>query len=190
MSFVSRLSRPSPAAIVACLALLVALSGTGIAGVSALVPRNSVGTTELKNNAVTGVKVKDGSLAAKDFRAGQIPAGPTGPAGAAGAAGPPGPAGAPGATKAIIKTAGFSVPGGGYTGQAVVCPQGAIATGGGVTTAVGLGGNLLLSHPGSAAAGPYNHPNDGDTPVSWYVLLQNTSAYQVEATAYAVCVSP
>ena len=35
--------RPSPAMVVACLALLVALSGTGIAAVSALAP-NSVGT--------------------------------------------------------------------------------------------------------------------------------------------------
>ena len=178
--------------IVACLALLVALSGTGVAAVSALVPRNSVGTTELKNNAVTGLKVKDGSLAVKDFKAGQIPAGPAGPAGAAGATGAAGPAGSPGATKAIIKTQIFVVPGGGgyASGQAVVCPAGAVATGGGVTTAVGLNGNLLLSSPGSAAAGPYNHPADGDVPVSWYVYLQNTGANQVEATAYAICVSP
>jgi hypothetical protein len=181
--------------IVACLALLVALSGTGVAAVSALVPRNSVGTTELKNNAVTGLKVKDGSLARKDFKAGQIPAGlagPAGAAGAAGAAGPAGPAGKPGATNAIIKTESFVVPGGGgyAAGKAVVCPEGSVATGGGVTTAVGLNGNLLLSSPGSKAAGPYNHPADGEAPVSWYVYLQNTGATQVDATAYAICVSP
>jgi hypothetical protein len=81
--------------VVACLALAVALGGTGIAATVALAP-NSVGTPQLKNNAVTTVKVKNGSLLKADFKAGQIPAGaagPAGPAGAAGAAGAAGPAG-------------------------------------------------------------------------------------------------
>jgi hypothetical protein len=70
--------RPSPAMVVACLALLVALGGTSIAAVSQLVPRNSVGTAQLKNNAVTSLKVKNRSLQAADFAQGQIPAGPPG----------------------------------------------------------------------------------------------------------------
>ena len=85
--------RPSPAMVVACIALLVALGGTGIAAVTQLVPRNSVGTLQLKNNAVTSAKVKNQSLLRADFRAGQIPAGPAGPAGPGGAAGAAGPAG-------------------------------------------------------------------------------------------------
>ena len=44
--------RPSPAMVVACLALLVALSGTGIAAATQ-VARNSVGTPQLKDSAVT-----------------------------------------------------------------------------------------------------------------------------------------
>src|SRR6188472_4466999 len=72
--------RPSPAMVVACVALLVALSGTGYAAVQAL-PRNSV----------TTVQVKDHSLLVRDFKAGQIPRGPRGPAGPAGATGPAGP---------------------------------------------------------------------------------------------------
>lgn len=83
--------------VIACVALLVALGGTGYAAV-ALAP-NSVGTAQLKNNAVNSLKVKNGSLLAADFKAGQLgggapgPAGPAGPAGAAGAAGPTGAAG-------------------------------------------------------------------------------------------------
>jgi hypothetical protein len=79
--------RPSPAMVVACIALLVALSGTGIAAVAAL-PKNSVGPLQLKANAVTnakiapnavtGVKVQNGSLRAADFGAGQLPQGPKG----------------------------------------------------------------------------------------------------------------
>jgi hypothetical protein len=86
--------------VVACLALLVALSGTGVSAVSQLVPRNSVGTAQLKRNAVTPRKlapnavrtghVLNGSLLAADFKEGQIPAGPQGPAGAQGPAGPAG----------------------------------------------------------------------------------------------------
>ena len=42
---------------------------------------------ELKNNAVNSAKVRNGSLRAVDFAAGQIPAGPQGPAGPPGASG-------------------------------------------------------------------------------------------------------
>jgi hypothetical protein len=86
----------SPAMVVACVALFVALTGTSVAVVSAL-PKNSVGTAQLKNGAVTSVKVKAGSLKASNFATGQLPAGtagPAGPAGPAGAAGAPGPSNA------------------------------------------------------------------------------------------------
>jgi hypothetical protein len=86
--------RPSPAMVVACLSLTIALSGVGYAAVT--LPRNSVGTAQLKANAVSSAKVKDRSLKAIDFGSGQLPAGAPGPAGPAGSAGPPGPAGAQG----------------------------------------------------------------------------------------------
>lgn len=79
------------------LALFVALSGTAYA---ATLPRNSVGTAQLKRNAVTSVKVKPGSLLQSDFRQGQLPAGPQGPQGPRGPEGPPGARGAEGATGA------------------------------------------------------------------------------------------
>lgn len=90
--------KPSPAMVIACAALLVALGGTSIAAVNATVPNNSVGTPQLKNNAVTGIKVKNRTLRAVDFALGQIPKGPRGLAGPAGPAGPAGAAGAAGAT--------------------------------------------------------------------------------------------
>jgi len=62
---------------IAALALLVALAGTGVAAVSAL-PRSSVGTAQLKNNAVISSKVRNHSLLRADFKPGQIPAGPAG----------------------------------------------------------------------------------------------------------------
>ena len=74
---------PSPATVIASVALLLALGGTSLAAVNAL-PRSSVGTAQLKANAVTSAKVKNGSLLAVDFRSGSLPAGPAGPQGPAG----------------------------------------------------------------------------------------------------------
>jgi hypothetical protein len=51
---------PSPAMVVACIALAVALGGTSYAAVR--LPANSVGTKQLKRGAVTGIKVKRNSL--------------------------------------------------------------------------------------------------------------------------------
>src|SRR4029079_1379213 len=81
--------RPSPAMVVACVALLVALGGTSVAAVNAIAPNsigapqiqaNAVSTSELRNgavtgpklraNAVTGAKILNHSLGAVDFAAG------------------------------------------------------------------------------------------------------------------------
>src|SRR5438552_2773620 len=99
-----RRHRPSPALVVACLALAVALGGTSYAAV--VLPAGSVGTKQLQNGAVIEPKVKHHSLLARDFARGQLPAGPQGIAGPQGASGTPGPKGDP-ATKlfAIIKPA-------------------------------------------------------------------------------------
>ena len=93
------LRRPSPALVISCVALSVALGGTGYATVLQ-VPRNSVGPAQLRTaavtnpkiarNAVTSIKVANGSLVRADFRPGSIPVGPAGPAGPAGPTGPPG----------------------------------------------------------------------------------------------------
>ena len=64
--------RPSPALVVASIALLVALGGTSFAAVTLAAP-NSVGTRAVIN----------GSLLKQDFKAGQIPAGPAGAPGSA-----------------------------------------------------------------------------------------------------------
>ncbi|MBA3382144.1 MAG: hypothetical protein H0T97_09840 [Actinobacteria bacterium] len=111
--------RPSPAMVVACLALLIALGGTSVAAVSQLA-RNSVGPAQLqfgavtnpkiRSNAVTSAKVRNRSLLRTDFAPGQLPAGPTGPQGPAGPNGPAGPAGAAGVIGAItVRTASVSV---------------------------------------------------------------------------------
>jgi hypothetical protein len=133
---------PSPAMIVACVALIVALGGVSYA--AGVLPKNSVGFAQLQNhavthaklskNAVTGAQVKDGTLTVADFKAHQLPAGgqgatgdtgpqgpkgDTGPQGPKGDAGPLGPAGLQGkpATKlfAAIAVGGSLLHGSGVT---------------------------------------------------------------------------
>ncbi len=100
----SRFARHIVHNAVAYLALFIALGGSSYAVTA--VRSNSVGskqlrkgavhTADLAGNAVTTGKVKNGSLLAQDFRAGQLPAGakgdtgPPGPTGPAGSQGPPG----------------------------------------------------------------------------------------------------
>ena len=88
-----RLRKPSPAMVVACLALFVALSGVGTAAVVVLkknqvksihIGQGQVKRSDLGANAVNSAKVLDGSLLALDFALGQLPSGPRGLQGEAG----------------------------------------------------------------------------------------------------------
>jgi hypothetical protein len=74
MTSKTRSFRPSPAMMVACLALLLALTGSAIAaGVaknsvrSAQIADGTVRTVDLRDNAVNSVKVADDSLTATDL---------------------------------------------------------------------------------------------------------------------------
>jgi hypothetical protein len=85
---------------VAYIALFVALGGTSYAAVT--LPRNSVGTQQLRKHSVTGAKVKPHSLSTADFK-GKLPAGPKGAAGATGAAGPKGDTGPAGLSASAVQ---------------------------------------------------------------------------------------
>jgi hypothetical protein len=76
--------------VMATFAVFIALGGASYAATQ--LPKNSVGTKQLKKSAVNSAKVKDKSLKAVDFMSGQLPAGPVGKEG------PPGPKGAPATT--------------------------------------------------------------------------------------------
>jgi hypothetical protein len=124
--------KPSPAMVVACLALSVALAGTGYATVLN-VPANSVGTINLKPNAVISSKVKNRSLLAVDFKAGQLPAGP------------------PGVSGYEVVTGRSDVTNQLFNTVGVTCPAGKKALGGGGATAGGIvpgdGPYIIVSQP-------------------------------------------
>lgn len=106
-----RAKPPSPALVLSLIALFVSLGGTGYAAIKITgkdVADSSLTGSDVKNESLTRKDVKglgtrdivDASLLAKDFKTGELPAGPkgeigaTGPAGVkgeTGATGPPGP---------------------------------------------------------------------------------------------------
>ena len=202
--------------ILAVTAVVIAVFGStplGQAAARFVVPKNSVGVGQLKKDAVTGLKVKDGTLAAADFKAGQLPAGPQGPKGDAGAPGPKGDAGAPGPqgdpgapgpkgdpgiqgqkgdkgdpgmAKTVIRTGSrFVGPGPGSEEVSVSCLPGERATGGGGEFALSnLGDAITYSAPGTANNA---FPSGGETPTKWWVGAHNGAAVTKALYVFVIC---
>jgi hypothetical protein len=133
--------------VVACLALAISLSGAAFA-VSMALPRNSVGTAQLKNNAVNSAKVKNASLRALDFAPGQIPQGPTGPAG------PQGPQGKTGVSGLQMLSGTGTSNSSSPKSQQQDCPSGKRAVGGGGVLVGSISNTFLwTSRPTDAGTG-------------------------------------
>lgn len=97
----------SYANVMATIALFLALGGGAYAAIT--LPKNSVGTKQLKKNAVVSSKVKNQSLLKRDFKAGQLPRGsrgPQGPQGLQGLQGPKGDQGPAGTVPGLVTTNG------------------------------------------------------------------------------------
>jgi hypothetical protein len=188
---------PRPSTVIAVLALAVALGGTGYA--ATVLPAGSVGTTQLKNSAVVSSKVKDGSLHARDFASGQLPAGaqgpagapggagptgPTGPAGPAGSQGPGGPQGPPGLSSLTYVSESFGpFPAHAQYGGEAVCSANLHAVGGGVLSESSTAGQQAVNS---------SFPSDGsgtgqDGTTAWWADVDNQSSTSLGFTVYAIC---
>jgi len=170
-----------------------------------VLPRNSVGTAQLKTkavsraklkkNAVTTAEVKNGSLLAADFKAGQLATGPQGPKGDAGPRGLQGIQGIQGirglkgdkgdrgTSNAVVRKTDTSVNSGDDGWATAHCLAGERALGGG--GAFGAGSNFLLetSMPATASA----WPNDGEAATGWYVYAHNADASARTLYVFAIC---
>ncbi len=135
---------PSPAMIIAVIALLFALSGTAVAGalitgaqiqnntVSSLdLTNNTVKAVDVQNNSLTTFDVMNGTLRAVDFAPGVLKEGPAGPAGPAGAQGAAGPQGAPGLAGLEIVVAETASNSDSPKQVEALCPAGKQVVGGG-----------------------------------------------------------
>jgi hypothetical protein len=152
-----------------CLALVL---GGGTAYAASHLGKESVGTRQLKKEAVTPAKLSAAATAALTG-----PAGPKGATGAIGPAGPQGPKGDPGATKVQV------VLGPEVDGSFAHCPAGTVAISGGGEA---LEGFLYVSEPVVGEAGA----TAGQTPNGWFAKASDQNGFHGQAIAYAVCASP
>lgn len=149
-----------------------------------------MGNKQIRKNAVTTTKVKNGSLTAGDFKGSSLAAlkgksGDRGLAGDRGSLGPAGPAGAAGqkgASGATNVTVASQQCGPAPCSNATAeCPAGTRATGGGGNA----GGNQVLFQSQPSPSG------SGATPTGWLASAFPPSPPATgSVVAYAVCASP
>jgi len=166
--------------VLALVALFIALGGTSYAALT--LPKNSVGTRQIRPRAVTLSKI---STSARKSLTGQTgPAGRTGPMGQTGPAGPTGPKGETGMTGAsgpvnVVMRIGTAtaVASNASATASVGCNAGEMATGGGFFTQVGV--QVTASRPTPLTAGA--------KATGWQVTVDNTTASSSFFGAYAMC---
>ena len=132
--------------------------------------KNSVGAAQIKKNAVNGLKVKNGTLMAADFKAGQIPAGPQGAKGDPGAQGQKGDPGISGYQ--LVESSGPVLMPGQQGSATASCPAGKKAIGGGVGSDARL--EIIESVPINAGQ-------------DWRVSVVNVANGGSGVSAVAVC---
>jgi hypothetical protein len=201
----------SYANVTATLAVFLSLGGVSYAAVE--LPRNSVGTPQLRDGAVDSAKIKDGALQYEDFGFGQVPAGlegPRGPKGARGATGPKGEKGAAGATGAKGETGATGATGAAGATTVTTREQitqwamGAMPTGLPVTVVAAcasgeraVGGGFAFSRAANRFRVISSQPQQaaGETPTAWAVTA-TVDAPSLETGEYAfvkatvVCAKP
>jgi hypothetical protein len=191
-----RLRRPTPALVISVVALVFALTGTGVAA-RTLLPRNSVGTAQLRANAVTSSKVRNHSLLARDFRPGQLPRGPqgvpgpSGPAGPAGPAGAAGPAGPSGVANITVHESDAAMTPGSRAFAIAACPSGQKATGGGVyqgDSSIDNNDHVIRSGPVNSTGGTsFTLVANGQVANAWYGEGYNAGTNGATLRVYVIC---
>ncbi len=196
-----KMPRVSYASVTATLALFLSVGGVSYAATA--LPRDSVGTPQLRDGAVDSAKIKDGALQYEDFGFGQIPAGLEGPRGSKGARGARGPKGAKGTTgatgaKGDTGAAGatsvkarrsdpVTLPAIANTPVTATanCASGERAVGGGFVASDGANKVRIVSSSPSASAGA--------TPTDWVVVAETEANITAEydfVTATVICATP
>jgi hypothetical protein len=176
------------------LALFIALGGTAYAGVT--LPRSSVGPKQIQAGAVKSGKVKNRSLRAAEFRAGEVPEGeqgPPGPQGVQGPLGPVGPQGPEGNVAAVtveFTQASADLAGAGASASYnAFCPSGQVAIGGGFRGDFqdSEQTNVGSSRP-SRSTGDTEPPLDGESYTGWRITVVNeTGVAGIRPEVWAIC---
>ena len=162
-------SRPSPAMVVAVIALIVAISGTAYAA-------GKIGTKQLKKNAVSTKKIKDDAVTAAKLANNAV----TGAKLANGAVG------------TVVRVGPDVTVGANTYGRAdASCNPGERATGGGAFNESNVSTFSVTSSYPTTAQTPTSRPlaANGQTPTGWRVWMRDTSGGPQVVNAVVVCTS-
>ena len=186
-----------------CIAVFVAMGGTGYAAVK--IPRNSVGAAQIKTNGVASSEVKNGALRAIDFRAGELPAGAKGDKGDRGEQGLQGEQGLKGdkgdkgdspGLQLIARRTDFNLPAGPGLNQAgaevdgfETCEPGETIIGGAVNTSSPAGATTLISRPSRDTVGNGAIPLDNSF-AAWKGTARTETNVAATMRVFAICAQP
>jgi hypothetical protein len=171
--------------LMATIAVFIALGGSAYGATH--LPKNSVGTKQIKNGAVTSAKVKRHSLLASNFKAGQLPAGPRG---AQGPKGDPGPAGK---TNAVVRYGPQrELSNSAASASFAPCNPGEAVTGGGYEANPTSSSSefVLRSNRPANAEEAHKVPAEGTPAAGWYVSIENNTGFKFKFRSYVMCASP
>ena len=189
--------KPSPAMVVALIALFVALSGTATAGGLLITSR------QIKNGTIQAVDLNARTLRQLAGRPGptgpqgpegapgpQGPLGPSGDRGPQGVQGPPGPAGSSSASGVYVRTFDSVAEAGGGSFVNLFCGPNEVALTGGVRTE-SVFGVLFDSYPIMPTAGNPRPAVHGEKPAGWRGgVSTKTNSTRVPYTVYVLCTLP
>jgi hypothetical protein len=175
----------SYANVVATLALVFAMTGTGLAAKRYLI--NS--TKQINPKVVRALKGKTGPPGPKGEKGAAGAngvSGAKGERGQTGARGEKGAAGANGATKVVVRYVEATTLNTGDGHAQANCEAGERATGGGTELVTGEITNLKFVNTGGTPA----PPGQGATPTGWYNEWINQSGMTDTVRVYVICASP
>ena len=163
-----RISRPSPAMVVAIIALIVAISGSAYAA-------GKIGTRQIKKNAISTKKIKDDAVTGAKIANGAITGGKL----------------ASGAVGTVMRVGpDKTIDANGFGRADAQCNSGERATGGGVFNESNVS-NLFItsSYPTANAQTPTTRPpqGNGQTPTGWRIWMKDATGSPNTINAYVIC---
>jgi hypothetical protein len=174
--------------------VFIALGGTSVAAIS--LKRNSVKGKHIARNAITSAKVKNASLFAKDFAAGQLPKGEKGDTGEKGEKGDKGDTGDAGAFTITtqFEQAASDLANGSNASYDVYCPAGQRGVAGGGRGDATLSEETILVNTRPAiSAGNTEPPLTGGPFTGWRITVVNPTggaASGIRPEVWVVCITP
>jgi hypothetical protein len=165
----SKLKVPSPAMIVACIALFAAMGGTGYA--AGQFAHRATATASKAKRGPRGKRGPAGPQGVQGVPGARGPIGPAGPIGPKGDRGETGPAGP--VELRYVEGPTVTVAAGGKETEQVFCPSGFHDTGGGMIGQASFGFNIASSAPSGNNA--------------WIVDVENITGSTQKFNAYVVC---